>query len=179
MIVLFLVLLMRYLVKSREVVSGHVGWVLVSCFLVILGVALSYPVLQFLSGFSWFGGGDSGLSTLYRSEANWLLLKALADSPLLGIGWDGVAQVRSGGYISHSLYVIVVAGYGLLGLLPVLYFFGLWLNAETLFQCYKKSIIIMVLIIATSFINDPMPWFGFIMALVSVSRRKQFKMVAA
>lgn len=137
--------------------------------IVIVVIALSYPIIQQLSIFHFLGQGDDRLSSLSRSGSNWSLLEFLVESPLFGVGADMVFNTKVGGYMSHTLYLVVLSAYGLLGILPVLIIGGMWLYNRPPESRARLSMVILLIVIVASFVNDLLIWYGFILALGGVS----------
>jgi hypothetical protein len=130
----------------------------------LVGV-FAFPILESIGGFSFFGNGDAGLSTLFRTKTNWLLLHEMAYSPWLGIGVREAFAVRTGGYISHTLYVLASAASGTIVLFAVLA-----LVVKRLFLCDTVSRLIFLntfalLLLNMTFVNDPLPVYGFALAI--------------
>jgi hypothetical protein len=135
--------------------------------IIMATVSLSYPIFVQLQAFSWLGGGKAALSAQFRSEANWLLIsKAVMDHPLLGMGWNMVLETRSGGYITHTLYLIIFAAYGLLGSVPLLAWFILFLAKTRDRMRVLLAMSSTVIIVSASFVNDPVAWYGLLFALL-------------
>lgn len=112
------------------------------------------------------GTSDDGLSTDYRLRANSAVLSLFEDSPLIGAGGTSVFAARAGGYITHTYYLMPLAAYGMIGMIP--YLLCLWgicmrfrvrLNSDGL-------IWLSYLIAICSFVNDLYGWFGLGVALV-------------
>lgn len=136
---------------------------------VIVAISFSYPIIQQLSGFHFLGQGDDRFSSLSRSASNWYLLRLLAEAPLFGVGADMVFSTKAGGYMSHTLYLLVLAAYGLLGISPVLIIGGMWLYNWQPEGRAGLSLVILLIVIMASFVNDPLIWYGLLLALGGVS----------
>lgn len=141
-------------------------WLLGLSALVVLLVSFSYQVVQFLDSFSLLGKGDALISSRSRSLTNLMLLTKFADSPLFGVGSAEVFKTKALGYMSHTLYLIVLSAYGLAGLffLPFLSFAARsWDRARK----WRVSAMLLLLSLTASFFNDPFPLYGLIIVLVN------------
>lgn len=113
------------------------------------------------------GSSDNYLSTLYRIQTNHHLLSVIMENPLLGVGFAETITIRSGEYISHTLYLTLLAAYGVVGCLPIaLILMG------TAYQPDRRRLIagniaIFLIFAVTSFVNDPLLWIGMALALVT------------
>lgn len=140
---------------------------LAASILIMVIVAINFPLMEQFGGFSWLGSGNPTLSARFRSEVNWLLLGRFLDSPLSGMGWNAVLDVRSGGYICHTFYLILLASYGLLGVLPLMAWLGIWLYFAPATERGLFSMTILAVVVNASFVNDPVGWYGLALSLAS------------
>lgn len=148
-------------------------WLLASLipigFIVAVGTIFAYPILVTLgeSDLLFIGQGDDAVSVWSRSLSNFLLLQKLGHSPLLGIGWEGVAETKAFGYMGHSLNVIVLAAYGAIGAIPLvaLIFIGLVRMRETAREAASHLLFLALLIASVT--NDVFAYFGVVMALLA------------
>lgn len=115
-----------------------------------------------------FGGGDSAASATHRSEANRELLRLVFLRPWVGVGWEEVLYARSGGYIGHTLYLVMVAAYGLVALVPVVAA-TIWrrLVRRAAFLTSDQAMTAVLVTITASFVNDPLGWYGLVLPLCS------------
>lgn len=146
---------------------GTTPLLLLTSAIIILGAIFSYPLLHMSSGFGWFGSGDDALSTEIRSASNWGLLIHYLDSPFHGLGWQEVLSVRSDKYISHTFFVIILAAYGVVGVVPLVLLAVAWVRSVDR-RNQQLRVMMMLLVVATAtFVNDPLPLYGFILGLLS------------
>lgn len=139
-----------------------------SLFVVISIIALvsfSFPIMQNFLGMHWFGAGDSLLSTRSRSESNWMLLLSFIENPIYGIGLNSVNQIRSLGYVSHSLYLIIISAYGVLGVLPMLIMGWSVFTRMNDDMKTRLSFFMIFITITASFSNDLWLWYGLMFSL--------------
>lgn len=179
--VLFAVVLLYALLYNFGV---RTWWLrLISISLILLAVSIgvfSYPLLEATGQFSLMGSGDAELSTLYRTQANWLLLQELQMSPWLGLGVQGAFSVRAGGYISHTLFVLAFSIFGAIVSLAVLA-----LIVMRYFSCEKarRPLVLgafSIIVVNMIFVNDPLSVYGFvIMAVLLFDRRARFVRVGS
>lgn len=137
--------------------------------IVVAGAALSYPILVALgeSVHLFIGQGDDAVSVWSRSLSSFLLLQKLVHDPLLGIGWEGVANTKAFGYMGHMLYIIVLAAYGAIGAVPVagLIFIGLSYTSKGAREAAGHLLFLAVLVASVT--NDIFAYFGVVMALLA------------
>lgn len=166
-ILLVLLLLLWGLREKAPDFRGVTPLLLLTSVIVILGAIFSYPLLNVASGFAWFGAGDNALSTAIRSGSNWTLLVQFLDSPLHGLGWQEVLSVRSEKYISHTFYVIILAAYGVIGMAPFVLLAVSWVRSVSRRDQQLRVMTMLLILTMATFVNDPLPLYGFILALLS------------
>ena len=150
------------------------GWLVMS--LIPIGVIMlavtffAYPITVTLNEAAplFIGQGDDAVSVWSRSQTNFLLLQKLGHDPLLGIGWQNVAETKAFGYMGHSLNVIVLAAYGAIGAIPLvgLIFIGLLRMRETAREAACHLLFLMAVLIA-AVTNDVFAYFGVVIALLT------------
>lgn len=151
-------------------VAGQSWWrVTVPIALMLLTVMVSifaFPVLEMAHGYAVFGSGDSALSTQYRVKANWDLLQELFVSPWTGVGAQGAFSVRSGGYISHTLFLLCSATVGVVVFAVSLMLLVLRIGVCTPQQRFLGLSTFSMIVLSMAFVNDPLPVYGFVLAVV-------------
>lgn len=168
--VLLILCLSMLALRIKSSWSGKVwpSYILATLFIMIV-VSFSYPILNLTSVAEWLGQGDDILSSEFRSHSNWMLWRVFMDNPLFGIGWAGVVDVRSGGYISHTLYLMLLSAYGITGFALLLLWLGVWIYSLPLVNRQRFSEAVLLIVAAASFSNDILIWYGMIFSLVGLT----------
>ncbi|MDD3287678.1 MAG: hypothetical protein PHX43_01550 [Alphaproteobacteria bacterium] len=166
-IVLVLTLAMTFLnrriSKSYRPTEVFIGLSLI----VVALVSLSYPIIDWLNLSHLFGDGDGQISAQSRSLSNFMLVEQIIKNPFFGIGGYEVVQMKAYGYMSHTLYLIIVAAYGLMGLVPLLIMLGMWLKISDGNERVLISMFILLIVLMTSFFNDAFAFYGLLLVLVN------------
>lgn len=136
---------------------------------IVVAMLFAYPFLHYVTGVmpTLLGEGDAATSVLSRSLTNYLLVQKLTADPLLGLGWAEVAGTKAYGYMSHTLYLIVGAGYGVAGVLPVIVLMGWWIRRQ---EPGRQTLImhfVFVMVAIASFFNDPFMYYGMMAVFVN------------
>ena len=149
----------------------------------IIVCATTYPMLTKLGYLPSFEdpeilaqATDDIKSSVYRSAANYQLFNKFLDNPFVGIGLSQVLNIRTGGYISHTYFLLPLAAYGIIGFIPYLFFFYYYYREN--YNCALELKTLYIFFILTSyFINDLWGWFGMLMALTPTfnTNSNQFK----
>jgi hypothetical protein len=141
-----------------------------ACFVLIVLVSFSFPIVQAINETGVWGVGDDAKSVFSRSYTNFMLLDKLAQNPLLGIGWVGVIETKAFGYMGHSLYVNVLTAYGSAGALAAIcaVSFGL-LSAQGVNREAAVHLLFFAILIS-SFVNEVFAYFGVMVALIQASK---------
>lgn len=113
------------------------------------------------------GAADHRVSAVSRLSTNGALLDAFLAAPLLGIGAASVDAVRSAGYSSHTLPLIVLAAFGLAGFLPIVA--ATWFMARADEAAASATrVALTLLLLVTVFVNDAWPWLALAIGLVAL-----------
>jgi hypothetical protein len=141
-----------------------------ACFVLIVLVIFSFPIVQAINETGVWGVGDDAKSVFSRSYTNFMLLDKLVQNPLLGIGWVGVIETKAFGYMGHSLYVNVLTAYGSAGALAAIcaVSFGL-LSAQGVNREAAVHLLFFAILIS-SFVNEVFAYFGVMVALIQASK---------
>ncbi len=147
------------------------GSLLFGGLIVVVAVMYSFPMLMALNEQGLFlgGEGDNALSVWSRSQTNSLLLEKLSTDPLLGIGWSEVAATKIFGYMGHTLYVNVLAAYGLIGALAATAVIALGVLRTQGSEREATIHLLFLAILVASFSNNVFGYFGLMIALVERS----------
>lgn len=130
-------------------------------------MALGHFFVSFFSDVSAFAGsGDDQISFLSRLGTNAAVIARLVEEPVLGIGAQAVANIRSFGYVSHTLYLMLAGAYGIIGLLPLLGGMALWLFSCRGDRRFITFQFLFLVILLSSFFNDHFICYGFLFSLV-------------
>jgi hypothetical protein len=162
--------LLRVIVRNDRLVI----WVcVILCVSIVAVVAAVAPLLAWLRQPSLFGQGDAAVSTSYRGAANWNLLNLFLSHPWVGGGWSDVLRIRPGGYIGHTLYVNVLAAFGILGVLPLITAcaWRWWWRRSGQALTLEHWMTAMCVVAVASFINDPLAWYGLVIVMPSYANR--------
>jgi hypothetical protein len=110
---------------------------------------------------------DDVLSAIYRASTNGLIVEQFLESPLFGIGFAGVSELRVGGYITHTLYLLYLGAYGVLGLIPLVVSFAVLIYVMKAVPGSVRALTVLFVVAVTSFVNDPLPWLGALFGLLT------------
>ncbi len=121
-----------------------------------------------------FGQGDDALSVTSRSLTNAALLDKLKDEPLLGLGWEDVAETKVYGYMGHTLYVNVLSGYGVIGALAAVLLLVMALTLIAHVRRESAEHLLFLAILIASFSNNVFAYFGLMIALVEGAPAQTF-----
>jgi hypothetical protein len=108
---------------------------------------------------------DTRSSTVYRAQANSQMFDLFIQNPLFGSGLANVMHAAAGGYVSHTLYLMIPAAFGLAGLVCLTVLVTMWLRDGSR-RVDRLSFLVFVLTTLT-FFNDPAVWLGLGFAIVS------------
>ena len=110
---------------------------------------------------------DTRSSTAYRAQANAQMLDLFAQNPLFGSGLSNVMHASAGGYVSHTLYLMIPAAFGLAGIVCLTALVAMWLRDGS--RRVDRLAFLVFVLTALTFFNDPSVWLGFGFALVSLA----------
>jgi hypothetical protein len=112
------------------------------------------------------GRADDMSSSSYRWQTNMSMLYLFRSDPLFGAGLSTVMYATASRYISHTLYLILPAAFGLVGVLPLIGWLRGWLLVDRRQRSTRLALLVFLLLMF-SFFNDPMAWCAFAVAIVS------------
>jgi hypothetical protein len=112
------------------------------------------------------GRADDMSSSSYRWQANTSMLYLFQADPLFGSGLSTAMYATASRYISHTLYLILPAAFGLVGVLPILGCLSGWLRVDRRRLATRLALMVFLLLMF-SFFNDPMAWCAFAIAIAS------------
>lgn len=115
------------------------------------------------------GEGDAATSVLSRSLTNYLLVQKLAAEPFFGLGWAEVATTKAYGHMSHTLYLLVAAGYGVAGMLPVFVLVVLWMLRQEPGRRSLFAHFLFMIVAMASLFNDPFIYYGMLVVFINQS----------
>lgn len=140
--------------------------------LIVLAAALAYPIATGVGGQLVFlaGEGDNAMSFWSRARTNFMLLEKLAEDPVLGIGWPEVAATRVFGYMGHTLYINVIAAFGIAGAVPAVVLGRGWLAGLHGQQREAASHLIFLALLISSVFNNVFAYFALPLVLIRAAR---------
>lgn len=135
---------------------------------IVVAAIFAYPFLKTLDNTvgAFIGDGRDATSIWSRTMTNFLLMQRVSGDMLFGLGWWDVAAVRAYGYMGHTLYLNVFASYGVIGILPLLLLFALWMRDRDYVSRHWGWNLMFLFVLIASSANNVFIYYGMFFALV-------------
>jgi len=106
------------------------------------------------------------VSTFSRVKTAIMAFRAFIESPLLGVGFGEVLNIRFAGYISHTYFLLPLAAYGICGAVFYVSFVCFVMRRGVLVMPKETVASVFFLMVAMAFDNEMWPWYAILFVLI-------------